>query len=292
MVDKPNERSSHNYLPVRGGGIIFPLAILAWFFLAGSKEYFFLVGFLILSVISFIDDINPVHYLVRLVLQSLAVVLLILQMEYTQSFSLYYIICFLVLLYFLNMYNFMDGINGMTGCYSLTAFISYLYINTYTMASNLNLLAGYLTIAILVFLFFNFRKQALSFAGDVGSMSIAFALGFMFLSSDSGEENLQLFVFFSVYLVDTLTTIMQRLNNRENIFLAHRKHLYQVLSNEFSIDQRIISIAYMSLQMIVNCIFIFSNRSSFVVILLLLILTVLCVGLKIRLYRILQQQST
>jgi UDP-N-acetylmuramyl pentapeptide phosphotransferase/UDP-N-acetylglucosamine-1-phosphate transferase len=260
IVDTPNERSSHGYIPARGGGVIFPIVMLFWVITSGAQDYFFLAGLILLSVISYIDDIKPQHFAIKLIVQAVSVMLLLFGIFGDDSSLLYLVIYFIAMLYFINVYNFMDGINGITGCYSLVAIFSWMFLaGNISRNQELTHAAGYLTVAILVFLIFNFRKRALSFAGDVGSMSIAYIFLFLYSGDITIGNILQFIVFFSVYFADTITTIIQRLLQGENIFNAHRKHLYQLLSNELSIDHRLVSVLFMVLQLLINWVYTYYN---------------------------------
>ncbi len=262
IIDKPNHRSSHTKVTLRGGGIIFPIAFLLYFAVSIlyrkdtfiPKEYWaFGLGLLILSMISFLDDILDLSTKFRLFFHFISVSLLIYFLGILFILPIWLLpIVFIFIIGVLNAYNFMDGINGMTGLYSLVTLGSLLYINQNFIAFTDKNFIIYPIIASLVFLFFNFRKKAKCFAGDVGSMSIAFwvlaLLGLLIIKT----QELKYLLFLTVYGVEVVLTILQRLKSKENIFEAHRRHLYQLFSNEKKISHLIVSSVYAFLQLLIN----------------------------------------
>jgi len=155
----------------------------------------------------------------------------------------------------MNIFNFMDGINGITGGYSLIVLAAILYtLNCHTIQAGESLahwVSSLVTITLLadvVFCFFNFRSRAKCFAGDVGSVSIAFiilfSLGFIIVQT----HDLSLLSFLVVYGVDGCLTIIHRLMLHEKISLPHRKHLFQIMANELHIPHVIVSLVYMLVQ--------------------------------------------
>ena len=157
----------------------------------------------------------------------------------------------------MNVFNFMDGINGITGGYSLIVLSAILFIldkeTLLGQSSEVETIVSLLKIvlsATLVFCFFNFRSRAKCFAGDVGSVSIAFiilfTLGFIVISTG----DLSWLSFLVVYGVDGCLTILHRIMLHENISQPHRKHLFQIMANELKIPHVIVSLVYMSVQLL------------------------------------------
>ncbi|MDO8898798.1 MAG: hypothetical protein Q7V19_14205, partial [Bacteroidales bacterium] len=128
VVDYPVNRSSHNQPTIRGGGIIFPIAVVLWFILSGWKEPLAVTGLLIISIISFVDDVKSLPYTIRIIFHFIAIALLfngILPVIYW-----YWIAAALILTVgWINAFNFMDGINGITAFYSLTLLGSFSLLN-------------------------------------------------------------------------------------------------------------------------------------------------------------------
>ena len=145
----------------------------------------------------------------------------------------------------------MDGINGITVLYSLSILATCFYLNTQIDFIQDSLLL-YTVIALLVFGFYNVRKKAKSFAGDVGSVSMAFIIAFIVLSLILFTTNWQYVLLVSVYGIDSLLTIIQRLVKGDNIFQAHRSHLYQYLANEVKVPHVMVSIIYALIQLVLN----------------------------------------
>lgn len=261
IVDIPNQRSSHLYLPVRGGGLIFPLAGCIWYFFAGTNDHFFLCGLVILAVVSYTDDMSHVYFLIRLLFQCAAILLAILQLD-NSGVSIYvFIIYFITMLYFINIYNFMDGINGLTALYSLVTVLSFAYVN-YKVSFTEQSIFIYLAISLAIFLFFNFRSRAVCFSGDVGSTGLAYIIGFIALLFFTKTMQFQYVLFFAIYLIDSGFTILQRILNGENITTAHRSHLYQILSNEIGMPHRLVSSLFAVVQLAVNLLFLFAGNGK------------------------------
>ena len=105
--------------------------------------------------------------------------------------------------------------------------------------------------SVFVFCFFNFRKKAKCFAGDVGSVSIAFILLFLIGKLIIQTEDFSWIVLLAVYGVDSVLTIIHRLMLHENIGLPHRKHMYQLMANELKMPHIGVSLIYMMVQSLV-----------------------------------------
>lgn len=143
----------------------------------------------------------------------------------------------------------MDGINGITGAYSIVVLGGLQYVN-YKVVSFIQPDLIWLPIlASLVFLFFNFRKKAKCFAGDVGSVTVAFWVIFLLFKLILITQNYVYVLFLAVYGVDAVLTIIHRLKLKQNIFDAHRLHFYQILANEQKWPHLIVSTVYALLQL-------------------------------------------
>ncbi len=282
IVDKPNHRSSHNRLAIRGAGVIFPIAILIQCLISGFEYPFFAVGLIIISLISFYDDIKPLSNKTRLLGHLTAVSFL-----FVEANLMDYSIWLIVLLYILaigtiNAYNFMDGINGITGGYSLITVGTLYFVNerVLTFISPGILLAA--IFSLIVFNLYNFRKGARCFAGDVGSVSIAFIIIFFLSLLIAKTADFRYIGFLLIYGLDAVSTIIFRLIRRENIFMAHRTHFYQHLFNVRKWPHLRISGLYMSIQLLINIVLIYINLSPLAFILTLLISGLIFVGIRFR----------
>ncbi|MFA6057943.1 MAG: glycosyltransferase family 4 protein [Taibaiella sp.] len=256
IIDKPNQRSSHTQITIRGGGVIFPIAAIlsGLFFNADLHIWILIAAILAISIVSFLDDISSLPNKVRIAVHLLSVTALLYA---TQAFAVLpwwsIVITYILIIGAINAYNFMDGINGITGVYSLVILLSCLYFNI-KITEVIN--CSYIIIAViacLVFLFFNFRKKAKCFAGDVGSVSIGLWIIsiLLFIIISTGE--LKYIFFLAVYGVDAVLTIMHRLILKQNIFEAHRLHFYQIMANERKMPHLLVSSIYGILQLLVNC---------------------------------------
>ncbi len=254
IIDKPNSRSSHVKPVTRGGGIIFIFALLAWFFTKDFLLPWFIFGATIIAIISFLDDVMSLNPLVRFSAQLIAVLLMFYQLI-PISWPIYLLLAaVIVCIGTLNAFNFMDGINGITGVYALVSLATFGFIHQFiTPFANLSLII-IVSISVLVFLFFNFRDRAQCFAGDVGSVTIAFVLIFLLLQLILATNNFLWPLLFLVYGTDSIVTIIFRIKRRENIFKPHRTHLFQYLSNELGWPHLTVSLTYGVTQLLFNTI--------------------------------------
>lgn len=252
IIDKPNQRSSHSSVTLRGGGIIFLFgAWLFWLFF-GFQYSWFLLGLTLVGAVSFADDVRSLPDSLRLVVQFAAMFLMFGQFGILNLNDWWMVLIGLVVCVgIINAYNFMDGINGITGGYSLAVIAPLIYLNFRYDFISMDFL--YVTgLSLLVFCFFNFRKRAKCFAGDVGSISMAFivlfALGKLILLTG----DFAYIVFLAVYGADTVLTICHRIRLHENLGEAHRKHAFQIMANELKIPHVAVSSLYMALQLLIS----------------------------------------
>jgi len=252
IVDNPNHRSSHNNVTIRGGGIIFIIAFLTGsLYFIDKVNVYFLAGLFIISLISFIDDIKPVSNTVRIVFHLVAVGLLFKQLGLYIFPGYLVFIALIFVIGTINAVNFMDGINGITGAFGLLSLITLYYLNEKVAFTDGRPL--FITVlAVFVFLIFNFRKVATCFAGDVGSVSLAFIILFFLLQLVIKTGNLNYLLILLAYGLDTCTTIFFRLLRKENIFKAHRSHFYQYLANECKMNHLAVATLYFTFQLIAN----------------------------------------
>ncbi|WP_433863475.1 MraY family glycosyltransferase [Sphingobacterium thalpophilum] len=248
IIDRPNERSSHSSVTLRGGGVVFYFGALIYFIYSGFQYPWFFTGLTLMTLISFLDDIFTLSNKIRLLIHFSSVLLMAYQLQLFDMPWYYLLIGFIVVVGVINAYNFMDGINGITACYSLSIGVLLAIVNRRLNFIDQDLLIFSLS-GVLVFTFFNFRTKAKCFAGDVGSVAIAyillFALGLLILKTG----NLIYVLFLVVYGVDAIWTIVRRIVRKENIFEAHRSHLYQFLGNEAGINKLVISFLYGLIQL-------------------------------------------
>ncbi|EXY74846.1 glycosyl transferase 4 family protein, partial [Bacteroides fragilis str. 3988T(B)14] len=251
IIDKPNERSSHTRITLRGGGIIFYLGALVYFLTSQFEYPWFMLALTLVTVISFVDDIRSISQGLRLVFHFTAMGLMFYQWELFTLPWWTVVVALIACTGIINAYNFMDGINGITGGYSLVVLGSLAFINHWVVSFVEPDLIYTMLCAVLVFNFFNFRKRAKCFAGDVGSVSIAFIILFLIGKLIIDTEDFSWIVLLAVYGADSVLTIVHRLMLHENIGLPHRKHLYQIMANELKIPHVAVSLTYMVVQGVV-----------------------------------------
>lgn len=251
IFDKPNQRSSHSKTTIRGGGIVFPAAVLIWFLMFGLQQPWATLGLVLMAGISFADDLMPLSSVLRILVHLTAVTLLFWQLSVLNLSWPAILVALIFTIGWINAFNFMDGINGITGLYALVALGTFLFLN-YTLSFVSGDLIILLIISVLIFSFFNARKKALAFAGDVGSISLAFMLAWLMISLMGKTGVIVYILFFVIYGIDTVVTIIFRLIKKENIFKAHRTHLYQYLSNELGWPHLAVSATYTFIQLIIN----------------------------------------
>lgn len=263
IIDKPNERSSHSTIVLRGGGVIFFLSAWVWSAFYGFQYPWFLIGLTLVAVISLVDDIRSLPDSVRLLAQFAAMGLTLYELfrmpgQFLEWASWWMVIAFIVMgmIIFVgasNIINFMDGINGITGSYAIASLIPLFVLNISLGFVEESLLMTVI-LADVVFCFFNFRPKgkAKCFAGDVGSIGIAFLLLFLIGRLVMITGDVTYFIFLLVYGVDGCMTICHRIMLHENLGEAHRKHAYQLMANELRIGHVTVSLIYMSLQLAVS----------------------------------------
>lgn len=276
IIDKPNHRSSHQTVTIRGGGIIFSLAIVIFFLFFNFQYPYFVTGLLLISAVSFLDDILTLDNKLRLVIHFLAVGLMFYEWQLFTDYLVWLPVALILVIGTINAYNFMDGINGITGGYSFLAIACLYFINYNTVnfiSADLLFVSG---LSLLVFIFFNFRKQAKCFAGDVGSIAIAYTLVFIIGQLILFTGNFNYVLLLAVYGLDAVSTILFRLIRKENIFEAHRSHFYQFLANDRKLSHLTVSALYILVQLLINIYLIFYMPENLMSALLLL--TVLILG--------------
>lgn len=259
IIDKPNNRSSHNTIVLRGGGIIFLLGLWIWSVFFGFPYIVFLFAVTLIAGISFIDDIRSLPDSVRLTAQFIAMIMMFYQLDILH-FDIWWIIvlALIVCVGASNVINFMDGVNGITGAYALANLIP-LYLLNQQLGFIENSLIVTVILADIIFCLFNFRPKgkAKCFAGDVGSIGVAYILLFMIGRLILKTLDVTYLIFLLVYGIDGILTICHRIMLHENLGEAHRKHVYQLMCNELKIGHVEVSLFYMILQLVVSLGFIY-----------------------------------
>ena len=273
IIDKPNERSSHSSVVLRGGGVIFAFSMIVWTVIMAiqgndiTRYLPFLCGLLLIAGVSFWDDVHSLPDSVRLVLQFIATALMFwsiaLGSDLMTGMAWYWVmalgvVALIVFVGATDVINFMDGINGITAGYALAVLVPLLLLNR----SESFIEESYLIVAILgvlVFCFFNFRPRgrAKCFAGDVGSIGIAFIMLFAIGSLIAKTGDVTWLVFLLVYGIDGCCTILHRIILHENLGEAHRKHAYQLMANELGMSHVAVALIYFGLQLVISLVMVY-----------------------------------
>ena len=261
IIDKPNERSSHSTIVLRGGGIIFLIGVWIWGAFFGLQYPWFLIALTIAAGVSFIDDIHSLPDSLRLVAQFAAMILMFYQLDMLHA-NLWWavILALIVCVGASNIINFMDGINGITGAYAMASLIPLYILNNGVDGGFVdNSFIITIMLADLVFCYFNFRPRgkAKCFAGDVGSVGVAYILLFMIGCLVMATGDITYLIFLLVYGVDGVMTICHRIMLHENLGQAHRKHAYQLMANELKMSHIAVSLLYACLQLAISLAFIY-----------------------------------
>lgn len=259
IIDKPNERSSHSTIVLRGGGILFLINAWVWSAFFGFQYPWFLAGLTLVAGVSFVDDIHSLPDSVRLVAQFVAASMAFYQLDILH-WSMWWIILLSLIIYVgaTNVINFMDGINGITAGYALAVLVTLALVNMNGVFVEQSLIISTI-LASLVFCFFNFRPRgkARCFAGDVGSIGIAFIMLFLLGNVIIKTTDITWLIFLLVYGVDGCLTIAHRIMLHENLGEAHRKHAYQIMANELKIGHVKVTSLYMIMQLLISLGFIY-----------------------------------
>ena len=289
IIDKPNERSSHSTIVLRGGGIIFSLSMVAWtvmMALTGDSSAIigyipFLCGLLMVAGVSFWDDVKSLPDSVRLIVQFTAMALMFWSMG-IMHWNMWWIVilALIVCVGATNVINFMDGINGITAGYALAVLLPLVLLNKglYFIEESYLIVA---CLGVLVFCIFNFRPKgkAKCFAGDVGSISIAFIMLFAIGKLIVLTQDVTYLIFLLVYGIDGCLTIVHRILLHENLGEAHRKHAYQLMANELKIGHVTVSSLYMVIQFVISVGFIYLCPNSVIAHWIYLICAILALSL-------------
>jgi UDP-GlcNAc:undecaprenyl-phosphate/decaprenyl-phosphate GlcNAc-1-phosphate transferase len=285
IIDKPNERSSHKHPTTRGGGVIFIIAALLFSIVYGFAFPYLLAGVVLAGAVSLWDDIRGLPNWSRFLVHLIAGLLILYEVDLLYLSPPWLLLILVLMIGVINAYNFMDGINGITGFYSMAIIIPLLITERNPAVREFQI---YSLIGLIVFLIFNARKYARCFAGDVGSVGISIIILFFLINRIYVTGNYNFIAFLLLYGVDAVLTIIQRLYQRENIFKAHRKHLFQVFCNEFHVPHLVMSAVYAGLQLCINLFVLSGSTSIFLSAGLILAAGVSYIIIKWKAYQILQ----
>jgi UDP-N-acetylmuramyl pentapeptide phosphotransferase/UDP-N-acetylglucosamine-1-phosphate transferase len=241
VLDRPNERSSHLVPTPRGGGIaVIGVVLFAWFALdRAGRISDALIGILLatsfLGVVCWIDDLRGLSPAVRLMAQCGAVAVgLITLPELPCTLPGWFgsALCFaatgLLWIWWVNLFNFMDGIDGLAGSQAASVAAGLLLFGTVGVGTDpaMALLAAAVTGAAIGFLVWNWSPARI-FLGDVGSVPLGYLLGFLLIAvAARGHWRIAL-ILPLYFLADATITLARRLARGERIWEPHREHFYQ-----------------------------------------------------------------
>ena len=254
IYDVPNNRSSHENIVIRGGGIVLFFINLVWIIFDPSQLNILLSVSLSIGVLTgFMDDFKSLKSVTRFILYLITVGIILFGVLALQRFDTYiWIPLFVIILGSVNTYNFMDGINGITALYSIVILCSSLFfltsLNEFSFSVNIISYMGF----FVAFSIFNFRKKALMFLGDSGSVTMGLFAAFLVVLIGLKINSWSSIILLSVYGVDSVGTIILRLIKKENILEAHRSHLYQDLVHIKKYNHLFTSVLYSGIQLFIN----------------------------------------
>lgn len=285
FIDIPSERSSHRFKTVTGGGFIFPISFILALLITGDFVYYrsVLSGLILISLVSFSDDLKPIHPFVRVTVQLIAVSLLLWQTGGLFKMKTWQIVPgFILVVGIINSYNFMDGINGMNTLYSIVmiGILWLLKTTTIVILPDTEVFYSMLS-ALFAFSFFNVRKKAICFSGDVGSISIAFIVSYMIIQVMIATDSAVWILLFGVYGLDSVGTIFLRIIRGEKVWMPHRTHFYQFLVNEKKYPHVMISSIYAISQLLLSLLLCMAGFLPALIFYVLLILVYVCARLSL-----------
>lgn len=260
IVDRPNHRSSHSEVTVRGGGIIFPIAVVLWWFVNDYIHTWMVIGIVWISTISLLDDLYTLSRKLRFGIQFMALSMAFYDLGLFEQQPYWSLpILYFIALGIINAINFMDGINGITGLYSLAFFGSLLVVNQYMPIFDESLIQ-FVIMGVSVFLIFNLRKKALMFAGDIGSISIAYLMIYFLTQWYLAGHAWTIVFMLLVYGADSFLTLGQRLVRGEKVTEPHRSHLYQLMANQLGWQHVLIALGFAIAQLVINYFLFIQNQ--------------------------------
>ena len=252
IIDQPNSRSSHLVVTKRGGGIIYLIALVIYMISSNFNMPSIIICGLLLGIMGFIDDVKNLDFKIKLIFQCLTIGYFLSTGSYNGLEWYLLILMFFLIISSINILNFMDGINGLTILYSLSFLISFYIINAHIIAFTDSNFLLIVILSNLIIGYFNIRKKAVCFLGDVGAITMGFIYAVLTITLILKTNSLSPLILFLVYFLDSGWTIVERLLAKENIFHPHRKHLYQLLVNEYKLSHLLVASIYFSIQALIN----------------------------------------
>lgn len=261
LLDKPNKRSSHKKNVILGMGLLFYISFAIFYIESGLQNSHLFLGATIIALLSFVDDLKPLNSRIKLIFQTIALFFVLLELIElsTSAYYLFSVLVFAGVLY-ANVYNFMDGINGILVSYSVLLLVSLVYLNGNHQIVD-NRLLIYPLMALIIFGGYNFRNKAIAFSGDVGSVFLGVLFFYLIILFVFALNSPLIVMLTAVYLIDSLGTLVLRVLKGKNIMIAHREHIYEKLVDS-KMNHLQVSIIYALIQMFINVVvLVFYNYS-------------------------------
>lgn len=254
LNQQPGAHSSHDRPTPTAGGLIFYIAVMAAYIASGTDYTLMAGGISLVAGVSLSDDLRPLpvtlSVALRLPIYLGGAWLILRQLGFTEPWQAV-VPVLIIAAGWLNAYNFMDGINGITAAYSVVVLGSLGWLNSRIGFADPALIWMSMG-AVGVFAVFNFRRRALCFAGDVGAITMGAITLYLAGALIAATGRWEWVVLGAVYGVDTVLTIARRLRLGERIWTAHRRHLYQLLCNEAGLPHTTVAAIYALIQAAVS----------------------------------------
>ena len=235
--DSPDEqRKLHTIAKPTSAGLIFMMPVLLLAFALNTYNHFasfsFSIGLLVVLLLGGFDDFKPLSAKIRLVVLFIIAIIQVYNLPVNQGVNQFLLFAFYVvgLMWWINLFNFMDGIDGMVTLHAIITVMGY-FLAFYVLDNGSLIMAFYLSVFLLcliAFLFFNFPRSKM-FMGDSGSLSVSFTIGYVALTGISMHTFNELFVLFFhlIFIIDATLTLFYRIKYKHSLAKAHSLHAFQ-----------------------------------------------------------------
>ena len=270
LLDIPNKRSSHTVNTARGGGIAFSVLIVmslvtlyALKLLPFNEFMAFIGAGIVVTLVGFVDDHRPLSIKLRMGLHFLSAIWALLWLGGLPALYLFglpldmpvvaYVLAVFYLVWMLNLYNFMDGIDGLAAIEAVTVCGSAAVLCQLLGLYTLSFLPAIISAVTLGFLLWNFPPAKI-FMGDAGSGFLGIILAILSLQAAWINPDLlwSWLILLGVFIVDATFTLVRRLLQGDKVYEAHRSHAYQYASRQFA-SHRVVTVSVAA----INCLWLF-----------------------------------
>ncbi len=275
LIDIPNHRSAHTLPTPRGGGIAFCVIWLIASLLAvplstwpAAQAIAMLPGALLIAVVGFLDDFADLSARRRLVIQFIIAIFTVIALHGLHQINLVSmklhlgilggILLTLAIVWSINLFNFMDGLDGLTGIEALFIFSVGGYLLWHNGGVHFAMIAWILSASIAGFLVWNFPPSSI-FMGDVGSYFLGYLVILFAIIGEKwyGVPALIWFILYGLFITDATVTLIRRIIAGEKFYEAHKLHSFQRL-HQSGWSQRQILMGVISINFVLGCIAIFT----------------------------------